>query len=175
MIRRLLIALTGAATWLAMGALPAAAAPPERVLTEIYDPSVTVVDEFLSEACGVEVRSTAKGHFRLTLHFDRAGEITRVVAHPSFSNVLSSDYGSLTTADRGMDRFTLNPDGTVTIFGTGIHLKVKGGAYAIGLWVLTIDESTGEQVSAEYHGRFDLLEPQILDYVCGELAPDLPA
>ena len=34
--------------------------------------------------------------------------------------------GSITTDDRGVDRISLDTDGNVSIFGTGIHLRVKG-------------------------------------------------
>lgn len=171
MHRRLLVLPITVAAAIAVTTLPAHAVPPERVVTETYDPADIVQDEFLTDACGFSVRSSSMGHFRVTVHFDRAGDVTRVVAHPSFRTTLISPYGSLTTSDRGMDRITENADGTITVFGTGIHLKVKGGAHAIGLWVLTFDGETGEQVSAEYHGRFDVLEPEIVDYLCDELGP----
>jgi len=171
MQRRLLIPATAIAACLTMGASPALAAPPQRVENTVFDPSDSEVDPFLTNECGFRVTSASKGHFRATLYFNKAGEVKRVVAHPSFSTTFTSPYGTLTTSDRGMDRFTLNPDGTVTIFGTGIHLKVKGGAHAIGLWVLTIDGETGELLDAEYHGRFDVKEPEIIDYLCDQLAP----
>ncbi len=69
-----------------------------------------------------------------------------------------------------MDRVTENPDGTLTIHGTGIHLRIKGQAYAIGLWRLVIDPMTGEVKSGTYHG-FDLLAPEIDAHVCSQLAP----
>ncbi len=171
MKRRLFASLAAAAFCLTMGSSPALAVPPERVENTVLDPSVVEVDQFLTDACGFQVTSAAKGHFRVTVFFDQAGEVKRVVAHPSFSNTLRSPYGTLTTADRGMDRVTANPDGTITIFGTGIHLKVKGGAHAIGLWVLTVDPVTEELVDAEYHGRFDVLEPEIVGYICDRLGP----
>ncbi len=173
MIRRLLVPLAVTAS-VSLAVPPAAAVPPDRVEDVTFDPSVREPDTFLTEACGFPVTSAAKGHFRATVFFDRDGNVRRVVSHPSFSNTLSSPFGTVTTADRGMDRFTLNPDGTLTIFGTGIHLKVKGGAHAIGRWVLVIDPRTGSLISAEYHGRFDVLEPEIVDYLCTRLGPQAP-
>ncbi len=174
MMRRLFVPLAATAAVVA-AATPAAAVPPEHEV-ERYDPEVTEVDPFLTEACGFEVTSAAKGHFRLTIHYDRNGNFVRAVGHPSYSNTLTSEWGSITTADRGMDRITENADGTITVFGTGIHLKVKGGAHAIGLWVLVIDpaDEEGEEdvlLSAEYHGRFDVVQPTIVDYICAELGP----
>jgi hypothetical protein len=171
MKRRLLI-LLAAAGCMALGVFPAGAVPPERGETVVFDPAVRQLDPDYTEACGFDVFSAAKGHFRVTVYFDQEGQFKRLVSHPSFSTTLSSQYGTLTTADRGMDRVTENPDGTVTIFGTGVHLKVRGGAHAIGLWVLTIDPATGELLDAEYHGRFDVLAPEITDYICDQLGPE---
>jgi hypothetical protein len=93
------------------------------------------------------------------------------VGHPSFRQTLSSEWGSITTDDRGVDKITENPDGTISVFGTGIHLRVKGDAYAIGLWRLVIDPDTGDLLDASYHGNFGLEEPEIVPYICSRLAP----
>jgi hypothetical protein len=61
--------------------------------------------------------------------------------------------------------------GRSLIFGTGIHLRVKGQVYAIGLWRLTIDLQTGELIDQEYHGRFDVLAPEIGETICSLLGP----
>ncbi|PWW24263.1 hypothetical protein JD79_03442 [Geodermatophilus normandii] len=171
MTRRLRTSVVATAACLALGPPSAQAAPPERVENTVLDPAETVEDEFLTEACGVPVTSSARGHVRLTLLFDRSGEISRVVAHPSSTNTLTSPYGTLTTSDRGMDRTTFNADGTVTVFGTGVHPEVAGGAHAIGLEVLTLDGGTGELLDAEYHGRFDVVEPEIVPHICDRLGP----
>ena len=70
-----------------------------------------------------------------------------------------------------MDKISVNPDGTLLVFGTGIHLKVKGQVYAIGLWRLTFDPETGEILNQEYHGMFDVLQPEIIDAICSLLGP----
>ncbi|MGY1728777.1 hypothetical protein ACI79J_17565 [Geodermatophilus sp. SYSU D01062] len=170
MKRRLFVPLAAGACVFAV-ATPAAAVPPERVENVTFDPAVVERDDFLSDACGFDVTSSAKGHFRLTVHLDRNGEFVRAVGHPSFTNTLTGPGGTVTTADRGMDRITVDPDGTLTVFGTGIHLKIHGGAHAIGLWVLVIDPETDELLSAEYHGRFDVLEPEIVGELCTALGP----
>jgi hypothetical protein len=172
MKRRLLLSLAVLTACLSTGIAPAMATPPLREPTEVYDPGVTERDPFLSEACGFPVTTTSKGHFRVAVHLDRNGEFVREVSHPSYSTTVRSPYGSLTTADRGMDRFAINPDGTATIFGTGVHLKVRGGAHAVGLWILTIDLKTGELLDADYRGRFDVQAPEIIDYICGQLGPN---
>ncbi len=169
MKRHLLVPLAATACLVA-AAPPAAAAPLVRVI-ETYDPAVVERDADLSRACGFEVTASSKGHVRLTIHLDRNGDFVRAVANPSFRTTLTSRYASITTADRGMDRYTVNPDGTITVFGTGIHLKIAGGAHAIGLWVLVYDPETEDLVSAEYHGRFDVQAPATIEATCAALGP----
>ncbi len=149
---------------------PASAAKPERVFRDVFS-GETVRDPDWSGTCGFDVHRTAKGQIRGTVYLDNDGTFRRFVAHPSFQYTLTSAWGSVTTADRGMDRVTQNADGTLTIHGTGIHLRIKGQAYAIGLWRLVIDPMTGEIVSGTYHGNFDLEAPEIDAYVCSQLAP----
>jgi hypothetical protein len=149
----------------------AEAAKPERVLDVRWDGTVTELDPFLSDACGFPVYGTSRGHIRGSVYFNQDGSFKRFVGHPSFTTVLSSAWASIETADRGVDKFTDNPDGTVTVHGTGIHFKVKGEAYAIGLWRITFDPVTGETISAEYHGNFGLEEPEIVPFICARLGP----
>jgi hypothetical protein len=152
---------------------PAGATSPERVEDIRWDGTVTERDEFLSAECGFDVFATSRGHFRGTVYFNREGEIKRFVGHPSLTNVLSSASATIETADRGVDKITAaNADGSLlTVHGTGIHFRVKGEAYAIGLWRITFDAATGENISAEYHGNFGLEEPDIVPFICGRLAP----
>lgn len=144
---------------------------PEIVEDVRFDPTITELDVGLSEACGFPVTFSAKGRFRGTLYFNSDGSFRRFVGHPSFRQTLSSEWGSITTDDRGVDKITVNPDGTVSVFGTGIHLRVKGEAYAIGLWRLTVDPSTGDLLDATYHGNFGLEQPEIVPYICARLGP----
>lgn len=150
--------------------LPASAAPPERMEKHVFDADVEVVDEFLTEACGFTVTARVSGHYFETVFFDRDGAVTRVTAHPSFRSTLTSPTATLTTADVGLDRFVENEDGTLSIFGTGIHLKIAGDTNAIGLWRLEIDLRTGELISEEYHGRFDVGVEGTVDAICEALS-----
>jgi hypothetical protein len=102
---------------------------------------------------------SAKGRFRGTIYFNADGSFARFVGHPSFRETLSSEWASITTDDRGVDKFTLNPDGMLSVFGTGIHQRVKGEEYAIGLWRLVIDLETGELLGASYHRNLGLEQP----------------
>jgi hypothetical protein len=164
-------ALAGVLVALLLAAAPAAADKPLIEADVRFDPSISELDEGLSETCGFPVTFSAKGRFRGTIYFNADGSFRRFVGHPSFRQTLSSEWGSITTDDRGVDKFTLNPDGTLSVFGTGIHLRVKGEAYAIGLWRLVIDLETGELLDASYHGNFGLEEPDIDPYICARLGP----
>ena len=155
-------------------AAPAAAAKPEVVEDVRFDGTVTELDPFFSAVCGFDVFVTTKGHFRSKLFFDRDGNVTREMGFPSMQHTFTSEWGSLETADRGVDKLTENADGTLTIFGTGIHFKEHRGAFATGLWVLIVDPVAGELLSAEYHGNFDLQADEIEDYICSRLAPPQP-
>ena len=147
----------------------AVAAPPERVVSEVYSADETVFDEFLSEACGFPVTANMSGHYRVTLFFNRDGSIDRVTAHPSIRSTLTSPTATVTTMDVGLDRTVENADGTISIFGTGIHLKLKGGAKAVGLWRLVVDPTTGELLSEEYNGRFDVDATGTTQAICDAL------
>lgn len=152
-------------------AAPAQAAKPLVEENVRFDGSVTELDPFFTEACGFDVFITTKGRFTGKVYFDNAGNFKRFVGHPSMAHIFSSEFGSFETADRGVDKFTDNPDGTLRIQGTGIHFKEHGGPRATGLWILTVDPVAEELLDAEYHGRFDLEVDEIDAYICSRLGP----
>jgi hypothetical protein len=168
---RVTLALAGMLVAVMLAAAPAVAGKPLIEEDVRFDPSISEIDPFLSEVCGFAVTFSAKGRFRGTVYFNADGSFRRFVGHPSFRQTLSSEWGSITTDDRGVDKFSLNPDGTLSVFGTGIHLRVKGEVYSIGLWRLVIDLETGELVDASYHGNFGLEQPEIDSYICERLGP----
>ncbi len=170
-MRRGISAAVGVLIAVAVGGGPAGAARPEIVEQVRFDPAITELDPYYSDVCGFPVTFSASGHFRETIYFNADGSFRRLVRHPSFRRTLSSEWNAITTDDRGVDKISLNPDGTVSVFGTGIHLRVKGEAYAIGLWRLVIDFETGELLDASYHGNFGLEEPDIDPYICARLGP----
>jgi hypothetical protein len=170
-VRRALSVLGGALLVILASVAPASADRPEIVENVRFDPSITELDPFLSEACGFPVTFSAKGRFRGTVYSDTDGSFRRFVAHPSFRQTLSSEWASITTDDRGVDKISENPDGTISVFGTGIHLRVKGEVQAISLWRLIFDPATDELLDASYHGNFDLEEPEITAYLCARLEP----
>jgi hypothetical protein len=149
---------------------PAHAVKP-LVIEDIRFDGVPVVDEFFSEECGFPVEISTRGHFRGTVFFDKDGEFRLFTGHPSFRDTFSSPYATIEASDRGLDKYSITSEGDLLVFGTGIHLRVKGAVYAIGLWRLTFDLETDELVAQEYHGRFDVQQPEIVDAICSLLGP----
>jgi hypothetical protein len=168
-MRKVLLSVFGGLLAAALLISPAHAAKPVVVESVRFD-GTPEVDPDLSGACGFSVTVSTKGHIRVTEFRDKNGNTRLVTSHPSLTDKLTSPYTSIQTSDRGLDKFTENPDDTVSIFGTGIHLRIKGQVYAIGLWRLTIDEN-GELIDQEYHGRFDVLAPEIVETICSLLGP----
>jgi hypothetical protein len=152
-------------------AAPAHAAKPEVTDAFRFDGTVTELDPYFSDVCGFDVFVTTKGHFTDKVYSDNDGDFERFVGHPSMAHTFTSEFGSLETADRGVDKITENPDGTFRIQGTGIHFKERGGPRATGLWILTFDPVAEEIVDAEYHGSFDLENQEIDAYICSRLGP----
>ena len=167
MRKLVLVVLLGAAVFRLAG--PAAAVPPEIHHFKWVNETETIPAGAL---CEFPVVVSSTGNFREAVYFNQDGSVRREVSNPSlvttYSNPLSG--ASFSSPDRGMDRVTFNPDGTVTVFGTGIHLRVKGEIVQIGLWILTFDEATGELLSAEYHGNFDGGFEEGGAYICAKLA-----
>src|SRR3954470_20561911 len=94
-------------------AAPAHAAKPAAVDAVRFEGTVTELDPFFTETCGFDVFVTTEGHFTNKLYFDNDGNLERFVGHPSMAHTFSSEFGSLETADRGVDKVTENADGTL--------------------------------------------------------------
>lgn len=159
-----------------VAAVPASAVTPWRVIDEVYSTAdAPVLDEYLTQVCGFDVMASTKGHFRVTVFWDRDGEFRVQHANPSMVTTYSSVHASLETADRGLDKAWFDEDGLLQVFGTGIHLKVKGEAYAIGLWRLAFEPNEDftelTLVDSQYHGNFDYDAETIDAYLCTALGP----
>ena len=167
MRKLVLVMLLGAAVFGLAG--PATAIPPEIHHLKWVNETETIPAGAL---CEFPVVVSSTGNFREAVYFNQDGSVRREVSNPSLVDVISNPLSgaSFSSTDRGMDRVTSNPDGTVTVFGTGIHLRVKGEIVQIGLWILTFDEATEELVSAEYHGNFDAGVEEVGAYICAKLA-----
>jgi hypothetical protein len=158
---------------LASALLPSYAhADPPLVVEEVVFDGTPELDEGLSDLCGFPVTSTATGHFTGTVYFDSDGEFRVFTGRPSFRQTFTSPYATVETSDRGIDKTTVTQDGDVLIFGTGIHLRVKGTTSAVGLWRLTVDAESGELVAEEYYGNFDVTVDEIGPLLCELLGPE---
>lgn len=126
------VMLTMAATGLAG---PAAAAPPLIEREVVND---TFVDEFLSEACGVEVTATVTG-FVVTRQFERSGVGVQSLTTISLTATLTSGDNTFRFRDVGADieRTTPSGDRILSIIG-----KIPFGFNGI----LKINLDTGEVV-----------------------------
>src|SRR5687768_2323545 len=130
-MRRIILSVFGALL-AALLISPAHAVKPVIIEEEtIRFDGTPILDPDLTDACGFPVTVSTTGHIRVTEFRDKAGNTRVVTSHPSLSDTLTSPYASIQTSDRGLDKFTETPDGTLLIFGTGIHLRVKGQVYAI--------------------------------------------
>ena len=163
------VALT-AALALSLLAGPANANAPLVVEDVVFD-GTPEVDAELSAFCGFPITVSATGHFTGKVFFDSDGEFRLFTGHPSFRQTFTSPYDTIESSDRGVDKTTITQDGRLLIFGTGIHLKVKGMTSAVGLWRLTIDADNGELIDEEYHGNFDVTAPEIGPRLCELLGP----
>jgi hypothetical protein len=153
-----------------LGAAPASAEAPLVIEQVRFDGSPELNAE-LSDQCGFPVMVETTGHFTGTVFFDNDGQFRLLTGHPSFRETFTSPYATIQSADRGLDKFSITQTGDLLIFGTGIHLRVKGDTVALGLWRLTVDLDTGELISQEYHGNFDVIEPEIGARLCALLGP----
>ena len=171
MKHRILISVAAVVVACAFPASQAAAVPPITVEQTVYDGS-PVLQEELSDLCGFPIVVADTGHFTGKVFFDANGDFRLFTGHPSFRSTFTSPYATIETSDRGLDKFSITQDGNVLVFGTGIHLKIKGVTTAVGLWRLVVDGETGELISQEYHGNFDVTQPEIVPTLCALLGPD---
>lgn len=127
---RQFIALLGALFMaVTLSAAPVFAAQPEMERVPVDD---VFVDDFLSDACGVQVTAHVTGHFILRTFTDAAGDPTRAVNNYAISVAWSSVNGALGAKDVGADHITFLDDSIlVVIIGSvqSISLPGQGRVY----------------------------------------------
>lgn len=156
----------------AMVAAPVSAGKPQMVKVPVND---LFVDEFLTEACGVEVTTQVTGHFIIRLFTNAAGDPVREVNNYALSVRFASDSASIFAKDVGVDRVTYLADGSLiqVIIGSvqSFSSPGMGRVYAnVGQQTLriTFDENGDpafELLSS--HGQHD---DDQLDVICSILA-----
>ena len=129
----LVVAATAAAV--IAGAVPAAAAPPtvERIT---FDD--TFVDEQLSDACGVEVTTTARGSVTIRM-FDGEGTGPVEWRNINVGLTATADGRTFRFRDVGADLTRVTPDGDLV-------LQISGQVPFAFAGVLKIDPETGETI-----------------------------
>jgi hypothetical protein len=126
---------------LAVGAAAALAVPPERETITFSD---TFADEFLSEACGVDVTTTVNGRITFLDFADRPVGVQDITSvHVDFLAV-SADGNRVRIKDVGIDLVRVTPDGTVILMVVGqVPFEFTGA--------LKIDLTTGEVILEPRH------------------------
>lgn len=127
-----IVAAIGAALLLGgMVAGPVAAAQPHIEVEEI---SFSILDEFLTAQCGFTVTLSGEGQVIHRTWVDENGDVTREVHTVNHSRSLSANGQTLSFKDSGVDKVTINADGTVLIeiVGNLGVLTVPGEGSVIG-------------------------------------------
>lgn len=135
-----LLLVLGAILVVALAPARASATPPER---ETITFSETFEDEFLTEACGVDVTTTVNGRLTfVTFAGSPAGAQEMTSVHVDL--VAAAGDNQVRFKDVGIDLVRVEPDGTVVLMIVGqIPFEFTG--------VLMIDLTTGEVILEPRH------------------------
>jgi hypothetical protein len=134
-----LLAVLGALLVVVLGATAAAAHAPEKEVIQVDD---TFEDEFLSEACGVEVTTRVTGSITVFTFPD--GEVLQELTTLNLAIVATAGDNQARFRDVGIDQVRVAPDGTVILSIVG---QVPFGFTG----VLKIDLDTGEAILEPHH------------------------
>jgi hypothetical protein len=131
--------------------------PPPRRRISVF----RVDDTFTIPAgdfCSFPITIHTTGKMRIAVYFNRDGTMRQISQNPSLVDTATANGVTVTRADRGLDKFTFNPDGTVFLLSTGVHFKVNGVYYELGLRKILFsgdpDDPSSTVLSFEQHGRF---------------------
>jgi len=137
------------------------AAKPEFLTIQVDDTAP------IAECDGFTLIEHVEGTIKISTHFDQDGnlamEISRFRLRHTFSNSVSG--ASVTSPDVGIDKLTLNQDGsgTVAVIGIVSRIVVPGeGPVFVHLGTIVFDVNTGEVVfEAGQHDDFAGLLPAL--------------
>ena len=137
-----LLAVLGALLVVVLGATAAAAQAPVKETETVSD---TFKDEFLTEACGVEVTTTISG-FVTFLTFPDDGSVGPLELHSFHIDILATAGDKQARIkDVGIDLTRVEPDGTAVLMITG---QAQGLMFT---GVMMIDLETGEVILEPHH------------------------
>lgn len=123
-----------------LGTAAAWAVPPERETITFSD---TFEDEFLSEACGVDVTTTLNGRITFLVFPDRPVGVQDITSVHVDALAIAGD-NRVRFKDVGVDLVRISPDGTLTLMLVGqLPFDFTG--------VLKIDLTTGEVIHEPRH------------------------
>jgi hypothetical protein len=104
------LAVLGALLVVVLGATAAAAQAPVKEVIQVNE---TVADDFLTEACGVPVTTTATG--RVTIFTFPDGKVLQNLTTLNISLVATAGDNQARFRDVGIDQVRVQPDGTVIL------------------------------------------------------------
>jgi hypothetical protein len=134
-----LLAVLGALLVVVLGATAAAAQAPEKEVIAVDD---TFEDEFLTDACGVEVTTTVTGSITVFTFPD--GTVLQELTTLNLAIVATAGDNQARFRDVGIDQVRVAPDGTVILSIVG---QVPFGFTG----VLKINLDTGEAILEPHH------------------------
>jgi hypothetical protein len=134
-----LLAVLGGLLVVVLGATAAAAQAPEKEVIAVDD---TFEDEFLTEACGVEVTTTITGSITVFTFPD--GTVLQELTTLNLAIVATAGDNQARFRDVGIDQVRVAPDGTVILSIVG---QVPFGFTG----VLKINLDTGEAILEPHH------------------------
>jgi hypothetical protein len=146
---------------------PVWAGQPQRELVQIDD---EFVDEFLSDACGVEVNAHVTGHIITRLFRDADGNLVRELTNYANSILWWSENGEIHAKDVGVDRVTLFEDGSVLLIIIGsvqsFSIPGQGRVYSdVGRTMVEVD-AAGNVTVTPLGGQHDTDQ---IEAICGVL------
>jgi hypothetical protein len=149
-------------------AAPVSAGQPQMEREDFDD---VFVDEFLSEACGVEVTAHVTGHIIVRIFTDADGNPAREVDNYATRVSWSSENGAIHAVDVGADRVTYFEDGSVLVFIIGsvqsFSIPGQGRVYAdVGRTMLEFDADGNLVAATPLGGQHD---PDQIAAICGIL------
>jgi hypothetical protein len=134
-----LLAVLGGLLVVVLGATAAAAQAPEKEVIAVDD---TFEDEFLTEACGVEVTTTITGSITVFTFPD--GTVLQELTTLNLAIVATAGDNQARFRDVGIDQVRVAPDGTVILSIVG---QVPFGFTG----VLKLNLDTGEAILEPHH------------------------
>ena len=134
-----MLAVLGALLTVVLGATAAAAQAPVKEVIQVNE---TFQDEFLTEACGVPVTTTATG--RVTVFSFPDGTVLQNMTTLNISLVATAGDNQARFRDVGIDQVRVQPDGTLILSIVGqVPFEFTG--------VLKLNLETGEAILEPHH------------------------